>query len=92
MHQPRLDRLKHLLFSTLTMATLLAAVGCSDSTITQVAAVPPGPVGGFEARIVGGTVTVTWSEPPDADVSGSLLARFTRLVCRVLAFEWALLE
>lgn len=47
---------------------------CSDSG--PVVDDPPGPIADLSATVSGGLVRLSWKEPDDGDVSGSLLARF----------------
>src|SRR6185436_10752273 len=37
---------------------------------------PPGPIASLTATVSGATVRLTWREPADPDVSGSLVVRF----------------
>ena len=57
------------------LSGLLVAAACSDSGIA-VDLDPPGPIRALTAVADGGRVRLSWVEPGDADVVGSLLARF----------------
>jgi hypothetical protein len=56
--------------------SLVLAVACSDSA-GPTDSTPPSPVQGLTATVTSGAVKLAWSRPADADVSGSLIARFT---------------
>jgi hypothetical protein len=53
----------------------LAASGCLDAP-TAADTTPPGPLAALAAEVMGATVRLSWSEPGDPDVIGSLIARF----------------
>jgi phosphohistidine phosphatase SixA len=65
---------KHWILGIFTLACLLTS-GCSDAP-TPPDTTPPGPVTALAAAVTGGSVRLTWAQPGDADVAGTLVVRF----------------
>src|SRR5690349_899050 len=60
----------------LFVLSLVLAVACSDSAGPS-DSTPPNAIQGLTATVTSGAVKLAWSLPADADVTGSLVARFT---------------
>jgi hypothetical protein len=58
-----------------TLVCVWASTGCDDEP-TAVDTTPPGAILSLAAAASGGSVRLSWSNPADADVTGSLLVRF----------------